>query len=340
MLIRGDKLAMKTAEPRIFSSGSATRLETREVDDLAQYMKHADIELIQISRAQSNSKLTQVSFDNVNLQVGHYGAAYISNATTDKKRSGLVFKTNRDFPTTCNGYGIDSKSFMYYGENSEHLAINKGPCRWIYISFRPDYLEESLLEPLRAKLDARRNQSSCLRCQEQLLLDSFYAIVNEISELVNSSPLIFQNTDIIKGMEWSLLDSQMLVMSNALNSSAKNMERSKKSRESIIRQSIDFLKSNSYEPIHVLDLCNALNVGLRTLYYAYREYYGISPVRHLRLLRYAKARRDLIKSNRDRTTVTDIAAKWHFWHFGRFSVEYKALYGESPSETLNKGMGA
>ncbi|HVY54128.1 MAG TPA: helix-turn-helix domain-containing protein [Thermodesulfobacteriota bacterium] len=142
--------------------------------------------------------------------------------------------------------------------------------------------------------------------------------------------------DIIKGMEWSLLDSQMLVLSNALNSSAKNMDRSRKSREWIIRQSIDFLKYNSYEPIHVLDLCSALNVGLRTLYYAFREYYGISPIRYLRLLRYAKARRDLVKSDPDRTTVTDIAAKWHFWHFGRFSVEYKALYGESPSDTLFK----
>lgn len=198
---------------------------------------------------------------------------------------------------------------MFYGKNSEHIGINRRLCRWIYISFKADYLEESLLEPLHAKLDTRRSQSSCLRCQQQLSLDSLYGIVNEITELVNSNPLIFQNTDIIKGMEWSLIDSQMLVLSNTLNSSAKNTDRSKKSHESIIRQSIDFLKSNSYEPIHVLDLCSALNVGLRTLYYAFREFYGISPIRCLRLLRFAKARRDPVKAAPERTTVTDIVAK-------------------------------
>ena len=328
---------MKTVEPRFFSSGSVTRLETQEIDELAQYMKHADIELIQIGRTLTPSSLTQVSFDNLNLQIGQYGAPYISNATIDKDRSGMVYKINRDFPTTCNGYEIDSASFMFYGKNSEHIAINNGLCRWIYISFKPDYLEESLLDPFGAKLDTRRNVSSHLRCQAQASLDSLYGIVNEIAEFANSNPLIFQNTDITKGMEWSLLDTQVLILSNTLNSSPKNTYRGKKSHESIIRQSIDFLKANSYEPIHVLDLCSALNVGMRTLYYAFREYFGISPIRYLRLVRYAKARRDLLSADRERTTVTDIAAKWRFWHFGRFSVEYKSLYGESPSETLHRG---
>lgn len=179
---------MKTVEPRFFPSGSITRLETQEIENLAQYIKHADIELIQVGRTQSPSSLTQVSFDNINLQVGHYGAAYISNATTDKERSGLVFKTNRDYPTTCNGYEIDSALYMLYGKNSEHIGINRGPCRWIYISFRADYLEEALLEPLHANLDTRRSQSTCLRCHQQLSLDSLYGIVNEITESANSDP--------------------------------------------------------------------------------------------------------------------------------------------------------
>src|SRR3990167_5249869 len=215
---------MKTVEPRFFSSGAVTRLETRDIDELAQYMKHADIELIQIGRTLTPSSLTQVSFDNINLQIGHYGAPYISNATIDKDRSGMVYKINRDSPTICNGYEIDSASFMYYGKNSEHIAINNGLCRWIYISFKPDYLEESLLDPLRTKLDTRRSVSSCLRCQVQASLDSLYATVNEITEFANSNPLIFQNTDITKGMEWSLLDTQVLILSNTLNSSPKRSE--------------------------------------------------------------------------------------------------------------------
>jgi AraC-like DNA-binding protein len=330
---------MEDLDPGIISRSFVTRLETQEIDELAQHIKQADVELVQLSRAQSPSSLTLVSFDNINLQIGNFGAAFISNTTTDKERSSLVFKCDGDSPTVCNGHYIDKQSFMFHKKNSEHIAICRGPCNWIYITFKPDFLEESLLDPLRLQLNKRKNSTTDLqRCSQQSYLNTFYGIVNKINELVNSNPLILQNKDIFKGMEMSLVDSQILVLSNTFNPSANITERGKKSHVRIIRQSNDFLEAISYRPMHLLDLCNTLNVGLRTLYYAFSEYYGISPIRYLRLLRYAKARRDLVNSDPDRTTVTDIAAKWHFWHFGRFSVEYKSLYGESPSETLNKGM--
>ena len=319
-------------------SGCLIRIEGGELEELAQHIKHADVELTQISRAQSPSSLTRVSFDNINLQIGHYGAGHMANATSDKERSGMVFKISGEYPTRCNGYDIDSKSFMFYRKNSEYMATTNGSCKWIYITFKPDYLEESLLEPLQLHLDKKRNISSYLqKIKEEVYLHSFYAIVNEITELAISNPGMFLNTDITKGMESSLLDSQIHLLSNTLNF-PERYNSARKSHEYIIKLSIDFLKANSYKPIYVLDLCSALNVRIRTLYYAFQEFYGISPIRHLRLLRYARARRDLLIADPENTTVTDVAARWHFWHFGRFSVEYRKIYGESPSETLNKGI--
>ena len=35
-------------------------------------------------------------------------------------------------------------------------------------------------------------------------------------------------------------------------------------------------------------------------------------------------------------SVTEIAMQWGFTHMGRFSIEYRRRFGESPSETLSR----
>ena len=57
------------------------------------------------------------------------------------------------------------------------------------------------------------------------------------------------------------------------------------------------------------------------------------------LLRYGRALRALRDATPEATTVTDIATRFGFWQLGRFSVEYHALFGESPSATLRRQPG-
>jgi len=47
-----------------------------------------------------------------------------------------------------------------------------------------------------------------------------------------------------------------------------------------------------------------------------------------------RARRDLLDADPAQASVTDIAARWGFFHLGRFSQAYRAMYQELPSQTL------
>jgi len=313
------------------------KLETQEVDELAQHIKHADVELIQTSGSQSPSSLRLITFDNIDLQVGKYGASSISNTSLSKEKHGIVVKSEGDYQTICNSYDIDSKHFMFQAKNSEQITINKGPCSWAYITVKSEYIEESLLHPSNTRnLDVSNGKASLLQCNQQIYLEKLYREINGIVEQLDLDPNTSNNKETMIGMELDLIDSQILLFDNSLESPIGNRQKTKATHMSIIKKSSKFLESNYYKPVHVIDLCGALDLRPRSFYYAFQEFYGMSPMRYLKMLRYAKTRRQLINADPSSTTVTDIASYWHFWHYGRFSVEYKSIFGESPSQTLRK----
>lgn len=60
----------------------------------------------------------------------------------------------------------------------------------------------------------------------------------------------------------------------------------------------------------------------------------MSPLERLRRTRMERARHDRVAADPTRTSVTDVAARWGFFHLGRFAQTYKAMYHELPSQTL------
>lgn len=78
-----------------------------------------------------------------------------------------------------------------------------------------------------------------------------------------------------------------------------------------------------------------LTVSERTLRKAFNEIYGVPPCRRLRMLRLLHARKGLLAADGELTTVTSVATASGFSELGRFSVEYRKAFGESPSQTLN-----
>ena len=89
------------------------------------------------------------------------------------------------------------------------------------------------------------------------------------------------------------------------------------------------------EPLHISVLCRTLEVSERTLRKAFHKIHGLPPCRHLRMSRLSQARRALLSADCKGVTVTEIATGFGFVELGRFSVEYRKVFGESPSQTLH-----
>jgi AraC family ethanolamine operon transcriptional activator len=96
-----------------------------------------------------------------------------------------------------------------------------------------------------------------------------------------------------------------------------------------------YLRERGPDNVSVDDICAELGVSRRYLEYAFRGAFGTSPARYFRLLRLHQVRRSLSRP-RAGTTVTAEATDHGFTHLGWVSTQYRALFGESPSATLNR----
>jgi TolB-like protein/tetratricopeptide (TPR) repeat protein len=81
------------------------------------------------------------------------------------------------------------------------------------------------------------------------------------------------------------------------------------------------------------DLLRACGVAERTLRKHFRTFLGFSPLGYLRRMRLAALREELLRAT-ERSTITEIAARYGFHHLGRLSAEYARRFGERPSTTL------
>ena len=107
-------------------------------------------------------------------------------------------------------------------------------------------------------------------------------------------------------------------------------------RDLALRRSTAFIEESGGRSLTVREVCEASGASWRTLDYAFKERYGISPKAYLRTRRLNAVRRDLRAVGPGGDTVHNVAGRWGFWHMSQFARDYHKLFGELPSQTLGR----
>jgi AraC-like DNA-binding protein len=100
-----------------------------------------------------------------------------------------------------------------------------------------------------------------------------------------------------------------------------------------------WIEAHVAEPLTLGTLCGVAGVGGRALQMAFRSHHGMSPMRFVTERRLAAAHRRLRQRDAG-DDVTAIATGAGFFHLGRFSILYREVFGEAPSQTLRRRRAA
>lgn len=166
---------------------------------------------------------------------------------------------------------------------------------------------------------------------EQSVLIDF---VGDSLDMIAARPQLLHDAQAVD----QLRDAAVLHSLNALaQTHDAELHLTASARKRVVDRACELMLSRPDEPPSLLAICQQVGVSPRKLGYCFQEVLGLSPQAFLRVLRLNAARRELARHDDPDTSVYDVAARWGFWHFGRFSTDYKRQFGESPSSTLKRG---
>ena len=99
-----------------------------------------------------------------------------------------------------------------------------------------------------------------------------------------------------------------------------------------LRLAEGFIAAHLDQQITLDEVAAAAGISPRGLQLAFRQYRGTTPLAFWRDMRLARAHADLASGGE--ASVTAVALRWGFTHFGRFSELYRARYGMCPRDSL------
>jgi AraC-like DNA-binding protein len=151
--------------------------------------------------------------------------------------------------------------------------------------------------------------------------------------LAEDAPAVLAHPEAARGLEQALVTAMLCCLGDM---NAREDRAAVRQHGAIMRRFYQVVEGCGDQPLYIPERCRVVGTSLRTLQACCQEQLGMSPKRYLLLRRMNLFRGTLRKSSAINATVTQIATRYGFWQFGRLAVEYKALFGESPSTTLSR----
>ncbi len=310
----------------------AVKLAFSECDAFKELLRHEDAEITQIRAGSFINTVSLVPLEHMVFRYGTKATPWIACGTAAPGHVSLLVDLNYGVFPTINGIRQEKGPLVQlYGGGAEHcsMAVDHGEYALVPI---PNPVLENALRGLgigRMPVEPGRFTALCPENESfRMLLDT----IKSLQSGATDTPEMFQSEEVRRTAERELLTRLALVISASEPSQRLDF---RMDRMKVFGKARAFLHENSHSPVYLAELCAATGMPERTLRDVFHSVLGVSPLKYLQLRRMRQVRMALLEADKRVHSVKQIALAGGFWELGRFAVEYKSLFGESPSLTLS-----
>lgn len=307
-------------------------LSFTDPDEFQARVQATQTEVLTSGRGQFRADLTQLRFERLWMQRGRDSLPRIARATIDPNRTAVMFSTDSEQrPTFLSGLELTPGVMGVWGKATTNIVRTEGDTRWGSLSLPHEdmarFSEALFGRELVCPADTRLIPlpASSLYALRSIHFRAVAAATNTPDALADPVTANALELELVNAMVACLCASQTTEERSVSGQGARTVARFQQ-----------YLESRTGEPVYLSEICSAVGVSARLLRRYCQEMLGVSPVRYLWLRRMHLARQGLLHADPARATVTTVATNQGFWELGRFSVEYRALFGEAPSVTLRR----
>ena len=297
-------------------------------------VKHDDAEITQIEPGRFANSVSLIPLEHMMFRYGKKATPWISTGTAEPGHISLLVDLNYRILPTVNGLRQEGRPFVQlYGGGAEHCTVAHDPGEFAFVPIPAPILEQALQRLGIDVLPVNSGRLTAIHADDEtfhLLNDTFQGLRTSAEE----TPELFLSQEVRRTVERELLTRLALVIERAGRVPGNSHPRIV--RMSVFRKAREFLDAKAHTPVYLAELCGVVGVPERTLRATFQTMLGVSPLKYLQLRRMRQVRHALQHSNKRERSVKQVALSSGFWQLGRFAVEYKRLFGESPSQTLDK----
>ena len=291
----------------------------------------AKTEIIPTSREPFNARVVRLEFERLWLQNVEESAPRIKWTVQSPKRTFIRFLTSPGTTPILDGVELLTNQIVHFANGHSYFERSQGPLQWVGMSLPVD--DPSADRILVAGRQIRLPKTPSHIVPDTLAIGRLQRLQADVTALAADNPEALNKPEVAYAIEQSLMDAMAECLSDERDNPATWAHTH---HDTVMRRFRIVLEGAPDRALYIPEICDAMKVPERTLRLCCQERLGISPKHYLLLRRMQLARRALAAADPGTLTVTEVATRFGFWHFGRFSVCYRMAFGELPSVTLHR----
>jgi AraC family ethanolamine operon transcriptional activator len=298
-------------------------------DQYAASIRQGTVDLTITERGQFKAKLVRIDLQGLWMQRLALNLSQISQVDGWGGRSIIVFRTQPGPRLSWGAMALQPTDMLRLSAGQSFYQRSSGTTNFAGMSLPLE--EMAAFEAMLGGCDPAPPRDHLAVTPATHAMTKLQRLHAAAGHLAETAPEIIANPDAAYGLEQALIEAMVGCLDH---NEAREDSVAQRQHELIMRRFRRVVEENPDQPLYIPELCKSIRVSERTLRVCCQEQLGLGPKRYLLFRRLHLARRALRAGSSDKTTVTKIATRYGFWHFGRFAGEYQSLFGEPPSVTL------